>query len=544
MLVYGDRRRPVAPLAVLRAITASLRDVEASTGARRHDLIVGAFIEASGLAQGIADAEFAAAGEDGGSPAQDAAMTLLVALARRVAASAWSGFATGGPPVSAELMALALSPLPDRVEVKTPEGFAFYAVYPEAYLKAAAERPWRGAPFVIGLRSIGTGLAALVAAVSGAREMVTLRPSGHPFRRELRISEALRGRMAAHGGPFAVVDEGPGLSGSSFGAAAKLLGGIGVAPDRIVLMPSHDNGPGPEADEALRALWPQLARRPATFEGLLEDEPLAGWFEDLTGEVRSIEDISGGGWARSRADAPPVSARLERRKYRIETDRGRWLAKFGGLGAAGEAKFARARALSRAGLTPEALGLRRGFLLERWEAGRPGLDTDRAAQLEQVGRYLGFRALAFPADPSEGASLDELSEMARANAAELGLAVHVRRPRDRGRPVHVDGRLHAWEWLTTADGQLLKTDAVDHSAAHDLIGCQDIAWDIAGARVELGLNDEEVAQLCEAVARICDRPVDRDLLAFFDVAYPAFQAGLWSFAGETGQVARYAARLR
>ena len=28
------------------------------------------------------------------------------------------------------------------------------------------------------------------------------------------------------------------------------------------------------------------------------------------------------------------------------------------------------------------------------------------------------------------------------------------------RPIHVDGRLHRWEWITTADDRLIKTDAL------------------------------------------------------------------------------------
>ena len=195
MWVYGDRSRRVSPRAALRALTATLREVESGfAGAARHDALTDAFLQASGLAQGIADAEFETRGCDGASTTQDAAQALLIALGRKLAASAWSGFATAGPPTSAELMALALSPLPDDVRVTTPEGYAFYAVYPEAYLKAAAEEPWTAPPFVIGIRSIGAGLAPLVAAVSNAAGVATVRPTGHPFRRQLRVSDALRAR--------------------------------------------------------------------------------------------------------------------------------------------------------------------------------------------------------------------------------------------------------------------------------------------------------------------------------------------------------------
>jgi hypothetical protein len=549
MWVYGDRSRKVRPRQALRALTATLREVEsAGSGPERHDRLTAAFLQAGELAQGIADTEFQAKGEDDTSPAQDAAMALLVALARKIAASAWSGFLTIGPPTSAELMALALSAMPDEVELKTPEGYAFYAVLPEAYLKAAAEKPWDEPPLVIGLRSIGIGLAALTAAVTNTDKVVTLRPTGHPFRREARVSERLRQALAAHRGPFAVVDEGPGMSGSSFGAVGDLLEELGVAPERIVFLPSHDGDLGPEALPEHRARWAVAAKRPASFEALVEDEPLAGWFEDLTGTITAIEDLSGGAWAKDRGDRPPTQAALERRKFKLASERGVWLAKFSGLGAIGDAKFARSRTLFRAGAGAEPLAVRRGFLLERWIEGTPGPQVNRAGLVEHVGRYLGLRALAFPAEPDDGASLEDLAVMTRVNLAELkGQAAADALPpppmRAKPRPIHVDGRLHRWEWITTADERLIKTDALDHSCGHDLVGCQDIAWDVAGARIELDLDEAEVEQLMAAVAQVSDRPVDRDLLAFFDLAYPAFQAGLWKLAGNDAQVARYAARL-
>jgi hypothetical protein len=549
MWVYGDRSRRARPRQALRALTATLREVEsAASGPERHDRLTAAFLQAGELAQGIADAEFRAKGEDDVSPAQEAAMALLVALARKLAASAWSGFVSIGPPSSAELMALALSAMPEEVELKTPEGHAFYAVLPEAYLKAAAEKPWESPPLVIGVRSIGAGLAALVAAVAHATKVVTLRPTGHPFRREVRVSKTLKQALAAHRGPFAVVDEGPGLSGSSFAAVGDLLEGLGVEPERIVFLPSHAGDPGSEALPERRARWANAARRPASFEALVEDEPLAGWFEDLTGPIAGIVDLSGGAWAKDRGDKPPTHPVLERRKFRIETESGAWLAKFAGLGDIGQAKFARSRTLFRAGAGSEPLGLRRGFLVERWIEGSAGPQVNREGLVEHVGRYLGLRALAFPAQAEDGASLEDLAVMTRVNVAELkGQAAADALPappmKAKARPIHVDGRLHRWEWITTRDERLIKTDALDHSCGHDLVGCQDVAWDVAGARIEFDLDDAELERLCTAVAGVCDRPVDRELLAFFDLAYPAFQAGLWTLAGDERQVARYAARL-
>ena len=100
------------------------------------------------------------------------------------------------------------------------------------------------------------------------------------------------------------------------------------------------------------------------------------------------------------------------------------------------------------------------------------------------------------------------------------------------RAVCTDNRLHPWEWLQTPDGRLLKADALDHHAAHDLIGCQDVTWDIAGAAVEFALSDEEKDELCRIVARAVGRPVHRRLLALSERCYAAFQIGYWSLAAD------------
>jgi hypothetical protein len=203
-----------------------------------------------------------------------------------------------------------------------------------------------------------------------------------------------------------------------------------------------------------------------------------------------------------------------------------------------------ARSLHAASFVPEVAGLRHGFMVERWLEDACTLDqarVDRAYLIERIGAYLGFRARHLPASRS-GATLPDLLHMASYNtrqalgptaADELeqrlhpGLALG-----DRIFRVDTDNRMHRHEWLVLEDGDLIKTDAVDHSATHDLIGCQDIAWDVAGAIVEFSLSDAESAHLRSIVEHEAGRPVDLDLLTFLQPCYLAFQLGSAALAAE------------
>ena len=355
---------------------------------------------------------------------------------------------------------------------------------------------------------------------------------------------------------FALVDEGPGLSGSSFGAVADFLEDHGVAPDRIHFFASHRGPLAPSASRRHRQRWARAARHVVDLGDLLLRAPqrpehrLETWVADLVGESeRPLEEISGGRWRPLRyareADWPASNLYLERRKFLLRTGGGTWLLKFAGLGREGARKLERARALHAVGFGPAIAGYRHGFLVERWIGDAPSLDQglrERGRLVAQVGRYLGFRARHFPAGPERGTSLARLWEMARFNTG-LALGEALARKLDRWAPaldrlegrvrrVETDNRLHAWEWLLMRDGRLLKTDALDHHAGHDLVGCQDIAWDIVGAAVELGLSRPERDRLCEVVEAETGRAVDADLLALLAPCYLALQLGDRALATE------------
>nr|MBA3325991.1 hypothetical protein [Paracoccaceae bacterium] len=407
MIVYGDSMRPADPADVCRSITATLEALAAPgrTGIDRHAALVHAFVAASELVQGLADAEFEARGCDARSRVQDSGMRLLMHLARAIARSWHGGLCEpdGLPAEAADL--LAALEMPDAIWVSKAEGYRHYALYPETYLLAARGSGLGRGTRVVGIRSIGVGLAALVAAALRAPPPISVRPTGHPFRRRIDAARELSDEVRAAGAvEFAIVDEGPGLSGSSFAAVQDWLQACGVAPRRIHLFPSHPGPPGPEASPACRDAWLRSSRRHVAFETALLDAPepshrLGSWVAELIGPLdEPLQDISGGAWRGLRyaraADWPSADPRVERRKFLAHSGGRAWLVKFAGLGADGARKLATARLLDAAGLAPEVAGLRHGFLVERWLEGAPldAVAVPRQRLLRALGAYLGFRA--------------------------------------------------------------------------------------------------------------------------------------------------------
>jgi len=583
MLVYGDAaRREPAGETLARVADALARAEAAPPGLARHSTMIEALIESGELAQGIADRDFHAAGAvDRASPQGDAAMALTMAIARRCALSWSSRFAACGAPVASEIgRCAALLPAGD-IEVKQPEGYAFYQLYPESAFVAAAgvvRERWQ----VIGVRSIGTSLACMVAAGLGAPQPITVRPFGDPFARSVAADPSRIDRAA---GAYALVDEGPGLSGSSLAAVARWLLDAGIGEDRLHFFASHRHGPGPQADGAIRALWRRATSggrvHVTTFDDLVlhaeaSEHRLENWIAALSGPLQApLREIGGGAWrdlqARSGGAVAPSHPWQERRKFLALAGGTHWLVKFNGLGAAGLRKLAVARALARAGFAPEPLGCVHGFLVERWQERAQPLPrklpaTARACLLERVGGYLGFRARQFEAPSQSGASIEALAAMGRCNSIEAlgpdaasawdGWSPHLAALAGEVRRVATDNRMHAWEWLRCGT-EFVKTDAIDHHAGHDLIGCQDIAWDIAGATVELDLMAEEERRLATRVGELSGRAVAEPLVRFFAACYPAFQLGYYDDAARSAADApsaeavrlralrdRYAERLR
>src|SRR5205814_5570086 len=120
--------------------------------------------------------------------------------------------------------------LPELVRLSRFEGFAYYALHPMDFAEAAGAESHGSSVAVIGIRSIGTVLSAMAVAALRKRgtpvTRITVRPAGHPYDRSTQLAESQADWLEQEkqrGSSFVVVDEGPGLSGSSFLSVAGAL---------------------------------------------------------------------------------------------------------------------------------------------------------------------------------------------------------------------------------------------------------------------------------------------------------------------------------
>ncbi len=447
-----------------------------------------------------------------------------------------------------------------RVTVKVPEGFAFYTLYPEQYCAAAlrwlVDHPIleRKSVVVVGVRSIGTTLAAAVSATLRAHgwdvSSLTVRPTGHPFQREAYVSP----EQVAGAEWGLVVDEGPGLSGSSMAAVGQALVRAGLPREKISLLPAHGNEPGNAASEEVRAWWSGTPRyvvplEEMRFGGLALAEALGVWLtsRDESDPVIQVEDVSGGQWRRllyrNSSTWPHVCAPFERTKYLCTTRSGRRvLFKFEGLcGAPGDvattAELVESRLAegSAQGWTAEPLGVVNGFIATLWVEGTPlGPEDCSPDLLRHMGQYIVAVAGPQLNVAQYEASTRRLAEMLYWNTWEaLGEEVAERtrhgvddlRASGYSSGSYGDGRMAPHEWIRSHDGRLVKADSAGHAWDHTCIGTQPVAWDIAGAMVEWGLDEEGSRTLLQAFYSAGGDAIPPSALAFYRMAYAAFRAG-------------------
>ena len=436
----------------------------------------------------------------------------------------------------ADLSAVASLDLPREIRISVPEGYAFYALYPESYQAAARQFAGAGLPknvCVIGIRSIGTSLSAVVAAaLEDAGFQVrswTVRPQGHPFDRHLSITAALadtwRALAATHA--FAIVDEGPGLSGSSFIAVASRLRELGVPENRIVLFPSWEGNAASFVNERARSEWPRYRKFFSPFH--------RSWIG-----AGVVHDLSGGEWRRllyaNPQDWPAVQPQHEARKYLDESGT---LYKFAGLGPYGREKWIRACLLSEAGYGPRVYGLRNGFLERQFVRAHPAnTQAVDASLLDAIARYASYRRRLFPG--SRSVDFDTMLQMIEVNSRESGIPVDaslesrtsaVRQPtRGGGRRPHDAARMaRNLEGLDQSGlgGSLLRP-LLSGIRRHRLGSRRRVCRVPADARAE--------KLFTRAIRQRVRRPDPAGaLMRFYETAYIAFRVGYANMAANSMQ---------
>lgn len=486
MISFRDAWREVDTAPELEALGALARRGDADS----------LLVQAGEVEQGVLDALHPE--RDGWGPAGQALRQMTLA-----AAHAYLGSAAGTPPP------VPREGLPGRIRIKAPEGYLHYALDPAAYAdsarryarEAGAERSARAV--VLGIRSIGTSLSAVVAAALGTDRTVTLRPRGPSGSRQVAVDRDLGARLEAwfaDGGDVLVADEGPGSTGETFWCVRQWLRGMGVDDRRIVLLPSGD-GAMPLAPEERRA-WFDQARK---FAPIVDESRIHRVASSLG--LGELKDISWGTWRwtlEGSADLPaaPIHERLKFRA--LAGDGSACIIRYAGLGRWGAEAVERARVLADAGAGAAVLGSEDGFVALRWVEGVPvhRADADLPAAAH---RYLSARAGRFRtgtgADPRPLIAALEENAREALGAECAGLTGAIRRLEqlpDR-EAVIADARLQAHEWIR-GPGEIVKVDAIDHGAGTRLPGPVDAAWDLAGASVEFSLDEAAVTALVHSCA--------------------------------------------
>lgn len=549
MIVYGGQEEIVDPserLDLLRALFFSLE----GAGFRDHDRVMELLIEWGKFESAVADALSLDVDSDGPLLQQLRQASLLIGhlfclSAQQKRSESPSRLHQLGRVLQDPLF----SHLPKKIALRIPEGYAYYALYPETYLASALRLVREVGPqpaVCIGIRSIGAGLSAVVAAALEASgcpvRSYTVRPRGHPFNRFLLLSPSLEKVLSKKKDAyFLIIDEGPGLSGSSMASVAEKLSELGVADDRILFFPSWEPDGSGFRSATARARWPRHRKITTSFEEIFRDRERH--FPSLP--PGALLDLSSGRWRsrfyRNEGEYPPVHPQHERRKYlSLESKDEPRLLKFVGLGREGRSKRERAERLAEAGWGPRVFGLAHGFLVTEFVDGSPvfGAKVD-SLLIETMARYLAFLRKTFPAPRRR--PFDEVVEMIRINITEglgetrgnrLDWLEAFRASFEAESPVAIDGRMLPHEWLQTGRGYL-KTDGVDHHDDHFFPGCQEIAWDLAGGCVEfeLGIRDEE--RFLNDYQDLTKDSRIRSRLSFYKVAYLSYRFGYASLAAET-----------
>jgi len=437
------------------------------------------------------------------------------------------------------------SDLPESITLKVPEGYAYYGLYPEMYFEAAEQFYRKYKPekcIVIGIRSIGTSLSSVIWSALqdfGADVLsFTIRPYGDPFDRKVSFDKHHYEVVISNSNSyFLLVDEGPGLSGSSFATAAEELISSGIPREKIIYFPSRTSSGDDLISEKAQYYWKAVDKYHVSFEEYWIN---SGRFKQLTAGFQ-YEEISAGKWRNvllnDKSKYPPVFEQFERRKYllRDESNHIRYFIKFGGLGKYGERVFKNSLKFADAGFSPEVYKYDQGFIFYKYIDKANGDAFDIQKLMKFVMNYLLFIKREFPAEPSY--TYEEMKEMIYTNTRELFNDAFVNKLMNIqfdknmfSSAVMNDGRMFPHEWIF--NDRYIKTDNTEHHFDHLYPGRQDIGWDIAAFFTEFNLSQEQRKNFIERFSYISKDNHLKKKLNFILIEYLAFRLGYSVFAAK------------
>jgi len=298
MYIFRDGRRTASGRELVASLCSALCRWQLAAEQSAEDLAVLALIAAGELEcalldganeSGVADSATADSPIHHSTKHHPATPDLQTQAAEITDAVAWAFLTGQRGSLSTILQRAGQIRAESTYTVAVQEGFAYYALHPRkvAMLLEGLELGTRVA--VLGIRSIGVTLSAVACAALRLRgvecERITARPQGHPYDRKLEATAELE-RFAGrwHGAEFLIVDEGPGISGSSFLAMAEALQACGIESSRIHLVGSREAAPATLLAENAAVRWPRFQFH------RMENAPLP--------PRQAGESLSGGAWRR------------------------------------------------------------------------------------------------------------------------------------------------------------------------------------------------------------------------------------------------------
>lgn len=479
LFVFRKHREPLSVSKLLRELREQLLALPRSP--------IDALVRAGEIESGL---------EDAGSP--DAALALE--LSDVIAASALHG-STDFARIFCLLCRINGQ---QSVRCSHPEGFSYYGLNPLDFseLTLRLEPHLRPRVAIIGIRTVGSTLSAVVAAALRSRghlvTRTTVRPQGEPYRRVARLNgeqtKWVRQELTV-GAEFLIVDEGPGFSGSTFLSVGRKLIELGIPRSRILFLCSRPFQPGNH--------WPDQEEEWKSFRSCQ-----AAYGRNIPAGANQY--MGNGCWREllypDLTQWPACWTQLERIKH-LSIDK-RTLFKFEGFGRFGAQARTQAQLLSQAGLSPQLLKFENGYGCYTFLQARPLAQRDLNAQfLPRFAEYCAFRAEHFRAAACDTTSLMQMMhvnmelEFGLTNPIQKIPIVH---------PVYPDCHMQPHEWLLTKSGDVLKSDATGDGDGHQLPGPVDSAWDLAALMIEWNLPAEaRLSLLHHYFLRTGDNPEPR-----------------------------------